>query len=112
VGPLAHDFYRALGSAPGTFRPSLLPVHAAVKPNAPSGTDIPNVGTVMAVRLLRVRLLAFADSAESTLSVTLRRLCSLSFDASVATKNGTLHTAAAGHTNDSVDLIQLCQVIM
>jgi hypothetical protein len=51
-----------------------------------------------------MRLAAFADSAGSTLFVTLRRLrvgcCSLNFDASVAANNGALQLTTARRTND------------
>jgi hypothetical protein len=78
-------FYRALSSVPGTSRPLPLPVRAAAKPHASSGNGM--------------RSPAFADSAGSTLFVTLRRLsvgcCSQSFDASVAANNGALYCRMA-----------------
>jgi hypothetical protein len=82
--------YWAPGCVPSASRPLPLPVRAAAKQHAPSGNAM--------------RSPAFADSAGSTLFVTLRRLsvgcCSLSFDASVAANNGALHFTAAWDTND------------
>jgi hypothetical protein len=82
--------YRALGSVPDKSGPLPLPVHAAAKQHAPSGNDM--------------RSPAFADSAGSTLFVTLRRLsvgcCSRNFNASIVANNGALHFTAVWHTND------------